>query len=86
MQVLCSLYLSLKCANIENSFIFKNGEKEKNIKYSEKLYKLNETMHLGSHINLPEANLSVDHMKSVYSLCTLLFYLLKCDILQVIVL
>lgn len=31
MQVLYSLYLSLKCANSENSFIFKNEEKRWNI-------------------------------------------------------
>lgn len=31
MQVLGFLYLSLKCANSENSFIFKTGEKRKTI-------------------------------------------------------
>lgn len=31
MQVLCSLYLSLKCDNSENSLNFKNEEKRRNI-------------------------------------------------------
>lgn len=43
MQVLCFLYLSLKCANSENSFIFKTGEKKKEYKYSEILHKSDET-------------------------------------------
>lgn len=34
MQELCFLYLSRKCANGENSFIFKNGKKKKEYKYS----------------------------------------------------
>lgn len=49
MQVLGSLYLSLKCANSENSFIFKNGEKRQNSNiqrnYTNKMY-------LGRHINI----------------------------------
>lgn len=35
MQVLCSLCLSLKCTNSENSLIFMNEKKETKYKYSE---------------------------------------------------
>lgn len=35
MQVLCSLYLSLKCANSENSF--KEWQKETEYKYSREI-------------------------------------------------
>lgn len=38
MQVLYSLYVSLKCDNSENSLIFKN-EEEMEYKYLEKLHK-----------------------------------------------
>lgn len=53
MQVLCFLYLSLKCANSENSFIFKTGEKRKNIN-TQRYYTNQMKLHLGSDRNIPE--------------------------------
>lgn len=53
MQVLCFLYLSLKCANSENSFIFKNGEERKNIN-TQVLHNLNETVHFRRYLDIPE--------------------------------
>lgn len=53
MQVLGFLYLSLKCANSENSFIFKTGKKRKNI--NTQIYYTNQMkLHLGSYRNIPE--------------------------------
>lgn len=65
--MLCSLYLSLKCVNSENSFIFKNDEKRQNIipqkNYTNKMkfciWKATET-----HLKL---NLLMDHLDG----CTL---------------
>lgn len=84
MQVLCSLYLSLKCANSENSF--KNEEKKWNINTQRNYTNKTRTLHLGSHINIPvlvsKLNYRCTTSMDVHSLCALLFYLLKCGILR----
>lgn len=79
MQVLCSLYLSLKCAKSENSFIFKNGEKGWNINREITQIKWNFAFGKPYKYSFYMSNLNYQctTCMDVHSLCALLFYLLK---------
>lgn len=45
---------------VKNSFIFKNGEKKKEYKYSEILHKLNETVHFAIYLDIPKTRWAGD--------------------------
>lgn len=86
MQVLCSLYLSLKCANSENSF--KNGGKRWNIN-TQRNYTNKMEFCIWEAINIPyvsKPNYQCTTQMDVHSLRALQFYLLKCGILTPIIL